>query len=119
MIVQIQSADSNRETPEWALIELNGELVPPTDVPKEQTDKDDDNLVESDRMELGSLKFTPEGTPIIIVGSHELKGEVVTLKEPFCVMNKKRKRDENVEYTVVGVVTKKLLFTNYPKTIMR
>lgn len=34
-------------------------------------------------------------------------------------MNKKRTRDENVEYTVVGVVTKKLLFVNYPKTIMR
>jgi sulfur carrier protein ThiS len=68
MIVQIQSADSNRETPEWALIELNGELVPPTDVPKEQTDKDDDNLVESDRMELGSLKFTPEVSASMLNG---------------------------------------------------
>lgn len=151
MIVQIQSADNNNnnETPKWALIELNGELVPPTDASKGQNDENEDNLVESDRVELGSLKFTSEvsiqycrvgwrfirrcltmpsliqafhvlqGTPIIIIGSHELKGEVVTLKEPFCVMNKKRKGDENVEYTVVGVVTKKLLFTNYPKTIMR
>jgi hypothetical protein len=119
MIVQIQSADTSSETPEWALIELNGELVPPANLSKGQNDENDDNLVESDRVELGSLKFTPEGTPIIIVGSHELKGEVIRLKEPFCVMNKKRKRDENVEYTVVGIVTKKLLFSNYPKTIMR
>lgn len=54
----------------------------------------------------------------MILGSHELKGEVLTLKEPFCVMNK-RKRGEEVDYTVVGVVAKKLLFDRYPKTIMR
>ena len=59
MIVQIQSADTS-ETPEWALIELNGELVPPTDVQNEQNDENNDNLVESNRVELGSLKFTPE-----------------------------------------------------------
>lgn len=54
----------------------------------------------------------------MILGSHELKGEVVTLKEPFCVM-KKRKRDDRVEYSVVGIVTKKLFFNQYPKSIMR
>ena len=54
----------------------------------------------------------------MILGTHELKGEVVTLKEPLCVM-RKRKRGQEVNYTVVGVVTKKFLFNQYPKSIMR
>ena len=54
----------------------------------------------------------------MVLGSHELKGEVVNLKESFCVM-KKRKRDNTVDYKVVGVVTKKLLFNQYPKSIIR
>lgn len=60
-----------------------------------------------------------QGKPIMILGTHELKGEVVMLKEPFCVMNKRKRDEEEVDYTVVGVVTKKLLFDRYPKTIMR
>lgn len=59
-----------------------------------------------------------QGKPIMVLGSHELKGEVVTLKESFCVM-KKRKRDDTVDYKVVGIVTKKLLFNQYPKSIIR
>ena len=83
------------------------------------------------------------------LGSHELKGKVETLKQPFVVMKKKkRKRDESgeggyggdsfskmdidstdegalaksgesVSYEVAGIVTKKMLFDNYPKSIMR
>lgn len=72
MIVQIQSAADNK-TPEWALIELNGELVPP----KGQNDENDDNLVESNRVELGSLKFSPE------VSIHTLSG---WMEFPFVVV---------------------------------
>ena len=82
------------------------------------------------------------------LGSHELKGKVETLKQPFVVMKKKRKRDESgeggdggdssskmdidsadqgalatsgesVSYEVAGIVKKKMLFDNYPKSIMR
>ena len=90
-----------------------------------------------------------QGTPIMTLGSHELKGKVETLKQPFVVMKKKkRKRDESgeggdggdsfskmdidstdegalaksgesVSYEVAGIVTKKMLFDNYPKSIMR
>lgn len=68
MIVQIQSADNTSETPEWALIELNGELVPPANLSKGQNDENDDNLVESGRVELGSLKFTPEVSTFVLAG---------------------------------------------------
>lgn len=55
----------------------------------------------------------------MVLGSHELKGEVMTLKEPFCVMRKRKREEDTVDYSVVGVVTKKLLFNQYPKSIMR
>jgi hypothetical protein len=58
--------------------------------------------------------------PIMVVGSHELKGEIITLKESFCVMKKQTRAEDNyVDYQIVGVVTKKLLFRHYPKCIMR
>ena len=87
------------------------------------------------------------------LGSHELKGRVEDLKQPFVVMTKKkRKRDGDgsgggggddgggdcssgmdidssasapslsgaaVSYEVAGVVKKKMMFDNYPKSIMR
>jgi len=52
------------------------------------------------------------------VGSHELNGKIEALKQPFAVM-KKRKLEETTEYEIVGVVTKKFLFDQYPKSIMR
>ena len=56
--------------------------------------------------------------PVMTIGSHELKGKIETLKQPFAVM-KKRKLEETTEYEIVGVVTKKFLFDQYPKSIMR
>lgn len=66
----------------------------------------------------GLIKPNRQGKPIMIVGTHELKGEVIKLKENFCVI-KKRRRADNVDFQVVGIVTKKLLFNQYPKSIMR
>lgn len=51
---------------------------------------------------------------MMIVGSHELKGTIVDLKQPFAVL----KKNES-QYDVIGMVTKKLLFDQYPKSIMR
>ena len=77
----------------------------------------------------------------MIVASHELKGKVETLKQPFVVMrpckrlrnedgcselmsnnhqqqsndNKKRKSG----YEIAGIVRTKILFDKYPKSIMR
>lgn len=107
MIIPIESSSkTTSETPEWGMVELNGELVMPD--------------VEKDELELGSLKWSSDDTPIMIVGGHELKGNVVKLKKPFAILKKrKRNNDDDVDYSVVGVVTKKLLFDRYPKSIMR
>jgi hypothetical protein len=55
----------------------------------------------------------------MVLGSHELKGNVVTLKEPFVVFKRQKCDDESTAYEVVAVVTKKLLFDQYPKSLMR
>ena len=67
------------------------------------------------------LQFQDEQTTKLILGSHELKGTIGHLKHPFCVFEKDRSDNNgsNLQYRVTGVVTKKLLFNNYPKTIMR
>lgn len=57
--MKIQS-NNHEDAPEWAMIELNGELVPPSDNPTTKNNENDDNLIESDRVELGSLRFTKE-----------------------------------------------------------
>lgn len=80
-----------------------------------------------------------KGAPTIIIGHHELKGTSVDLKEPFAVLRKrkfsntsndkevstkeekllKRHGDAKVQYEVAGIVQKKLMFDQYPKSIMR
>lgn len=57
----------------------------------------------------------------MILGSHELKGSVEELKQPFCVLKKQVDESDNdkVSYTVAGIITRKLLFNQYPKIIMR
>lgn len=54
----------------------------------------------------------------MILGTHELKGKVEKLKQPFCILEK-QSDEENASYEVTGVVKQKLLFNQYPKIIMR
>ena len=59
--------------------------------------------------------------------SHELKGKVIELKEPFLVLRKRKrssneeedKKGNNVEFEITGMIKKKVLFDKYPKSIMR
>ena len=79
----------------------------------------------------------PKGAPTLIIGNHELKGSAINLKEPFAVLRKRKverisqncnagvtsesasKSRREVQLEVVGVVKKKLMFDQYPKSIMR
>jgi len=136
-MLPIHMKEEEDDTPqEWSLLELNGELITP------------DKVAEGDAMELGSVKFDAEGTPIMTIASHELKGKVQALQQPLVIMKPRSKRT-NVEsssasnesnkrmkvgtdkmdvdkmdeqhdgYEVAGVVTSKILFDRYPKSIMR
>ena len=60
------------------------------------------------------------------IASHELKGKVIELKEPFLVLRKRKRSSNeeedkkgNVEFEITGMIKKKVLFDNYPKSIMR
>uniref|UniRef100_A0A7S2N178 Uncharacterized protein n=1 Tax=Helicotheca tamesis TaxID=374047 RepID=A0A7S2N178_9STRA len=130
----VTDSDEDDTPQEWSLLELNGELIPPAEIPQSEppsstTDMDVDcGSTTTARMELGAVRFSDDGTPMMTIGSHELKGKIVNLKQPFVIMKKnkatKRKRCEdcdssNVNFEVAGVITKKMLFDQYPKTIMR
>lgn len=83
-------------------------------------------------------------TPAMTLGSHRLKGTIVRLKEPFCLMQKQYEDDDNDDddddntknennnttrrrrkqqqlksYQIIGIVREKYLFASYPKVIMR
>ena len=88
MIVLPIRKDEEDDTPqEWSLLELNGEILGPKTIPED----------DEDMMELGKVIMDKQGVPIMTIGTHELKGKVEDLKQPFVVM-KPRKRmndDEN------------------------
>lgn len=125
MIIPI-TGDSSAGDNEWTILELNGELIVPVELPSE--DKPQTRVLGPDQVELGALHFQDEKTTKLILGSHELKGTIEHLKQPFCVFEKQRgcttegtdaEHQSDLQYKVAGVITKKLLFNNYPKTIMR
>jgi len=51
----------------------------------------------------------------MIIGTHELRGAVEELSQPFCVLQKSSEK----EYKISGLVSRKIVFNQYPKTIMR
>ena len=58
----------------------------------------------------------------MILGSHQLKGKIEKLKEPFCLMEKVYNKENQSlleAYQVIGIVKQKYLFSDYPKVIMR
>ena len=98
-------------------------------------------------MELGSIEFDSQGTPIMTLGAHELKGKIETLSKPFIIMrpmtrkrtigeedavgaedehwnaqqgnrSQKRFKGKVQGYEIAGVISKKVLFGNYPKSII-
>mmetsp|Transcript_6562 Transcript_6562/g.13710 ORF Transcript_6562/g.13710 Transcript_6562/m.13710 type:complete len:141 (-) Transcript_6562:136-558(-) len=111
--------DNQNNSPEWAMIEINGEILQPTE---STTPKDKENHPQSDatkdQVELGSLWFDANEVPHMIVGTHELKGKVETLKQPFCVLEKESSTLSTTSYAVQGIISRKILFSQYPKTIL-
>ena len=51
----------------------------------------------------------------ITIGSQFLEGKVITLVKPFLVTEDIRKDDNSVEYQIVGIARKKILFNTRPK----
>lgn len=89
--------------PEWAAIEVQGEL-----------ESRHHNQLECQY--IGDLFATiKDNVPILIIGHHILYGKMQKFEKPLAVM---RKKGETEEYIVEAIVTKKLLFKDRPKPII-
>jgi len=67
-----------------------------------------------------------KGIPTMIIGSHELKGNIQSLTHPLVLLRQGSKQNEDIRvddktrnYVIAGVIKKKILFNSYPKIIMR
>jgi len=95
------------------------ELLSPVAMPS-QTESESILGIES-QTELGRLFLTNEKNPLLILGSHQLKGKAVDLKENFAVLEKNYDSELNElhSYAPVGIIKKKFIFNEYPKVIMK
>ncbi|XP_037792647.1 chromosome transmission fidelity protein 8 homolog [Penaeus monodon] len=111
-------------TPEWIILELQGDLESRTN--EEMASKF-----------IGDLHFSKEGTPILIIGHHIMYGKIQDLDKPFVLMHKKKLSTDieqmdvddtesqetasstaGVEYLIKAVIRKKILFKSRPKPII-
>jgi chromosome transmission fidelity protein 8 len=109
MIIPIHTSSDG--IPEWGMLELNGELILPS--------IDEEDKIHKKGLELGSLSFKDAISPRMIIGGHELKGKVVKLDKPFAILKKRRNDKGGTFYEIMGLITTKLLFDEYPRSIMR
>ncbi|KAG7358517.1 Ctf8-domain containing protein [Nitzschia inconspicua] len=107
--------------PEYVMIELNGELIAPVEYPLSDTCRT--ILGKDDAIELGKLRLdTKNKKPTITIGSHIVTGSVQPLKQPFCLMEKQYRVDDDGHlslhsYQIKGIIKQKYLFNSYPKVI--
>ncbi|CAH8645944.1 unnamed protein product [Schistosoma rodhaini] len=103
MIIPIHGPDG--EVNEWLMIELQGDVMSKTDSPLEGKN-------------LGDLHFSQEnGDPILLIGHHVLFGKLVALEKPMLV-TKRNTTSGSLQYDIVSVIRRKLLFKTRPKPII-
>ncbi|VDO68948.1 unnamed protein product [Schistosoma curassoni] len=67
---------------------------------------------------LGDLHFSQEnGDPVLLIGHHVLFGKVVALEKPMLV-TKRNTTSGSLQYDIVSVIRRKLLFKTRPKPII-
>ncbi|KAF5396459.1 hypothetical protein PHET_09510 [Paragonimus heterotremus] len=102
MIIRIRSPQG--EADEWLLLELQGEIV----------SKSGSSLAGK---HVGDLHFSQQDEPVFIIGHHVLFGKVSNLEKPL-IVTKKNPGNDGLEYSVVAIIRRKLLFKTRPKPII-
>lgn len=90
-------------SPDWAILELQGDL-------KSHSDTSFEGKF------IGDLHFTKSGTPVLIIGHHLMFGKEMKMEKPFALLEKQQ-NGETV-YTVKTIITRKIIFKTRPKPIV-
>lgn len=128
LVVKNPASAAGGTAPEWIIIELQGDLE----------SRSQESFAGK---QIGSLVFTKEGTPIMIIGHHILYGKIAELEKPFAVIRKAARDSHSgsqeepsapvngsdkdlimpsapVCYDVQAIVKKKIIFKTRPKPII-
>uniref|UniRef100_A0A914WNG5 Chromosome transmission fidelity protein 8 n=1 Tax=Plectus sambesii TaxID=2011161 RepID=A0A914WNG5_9BILA len=94
---------------EWVIIELQGALE--SSLGGDLSGK-----------EIGTLSYTKEGAPVLIVGHHALFGKEVALDKPLGVLVKKQQQESQEQcapaFDIVASVKRKIVFKSRPRPIV-
>jgi hypothetical protein len=58
-------SEDSTTPPEWAMLELNGELIPPLEIGSNGDENDENSLLRENQVELGSLHFTNDVSTLL------------------------------------------------------
>ena len=121
--MQILMRKGEGETPEWFIIEMQGDL-------------ESRNHEHLEGKFIGDLHYTKEGVPIMIIGHHILYGKIQSMERPLVsvervetggrlrrgegeeMMELEEEMEVKVEYRVKSIIKKKIIFKNRPKPII-
>lgn len=104
-IIVISFRPSQTLSQEWAIIELQGDLV-------SQTNSSFEGKF------IGDLHYTKSGQPLLIIGHHLLRGKEVSLEKPLALLKRQAVDTSGIEFNVQCIITKKLLFKTRPTPIV-
>ena len=95
---KVEVRNSDLGAYEWCILEFQGEII------NAETNRD-----------LGNIEVT-ENTAHMDLGQHTLEGDIVKLKAPFMVLEKKKATEEDqASMSIGGVVYKKIIFKQRPR----
>jgi len=116
----ISSEHTNGETklPELSIIELQGDIGSKVQGSVAEPNANNKTILLSNQF-VGNLFYTAKSQdPILIIGHHILVGKIEKLEKPFALLEKKVLNDKT-EYLVRGIISKKLVFSDRPKPIIK
>ncbi|GLV34549.1 haywire [Carabus blaptoides fortunei] len=96
---------SSTAAAEWGMIELQGDIQSHT------------GHISGAQL-IGDLYYKSDGTPTLLIDNHLLFGKETHLDKPLAVLLKHTDDNNDTQYTVTVLVTRKLMFKTRPKPVI-